>query len=1010
MDFYNGPFQIGSSSTAPYAFTWTGVRPGAYTLTAKAISSSGVVATSAPIAVTVDLDAALAIAAYRFDEPWDSAGLVTDTIGGLYGERRGSVSQLSAPASTPKPDTCKAASFAGGSIDLTGLDLWAAPGARSSVAFWMNWNGSDGAMPVSFATQGLLFSAGTFGFTTGGGDIYGIASAGLANGWHHIAAEFNNGSVASNRLSIDGASQTLTQRAGTPNNANAVVGGILRLGGQSGTSALRFTGQLDDVELFEGGLDPIHIGALVAAGSPCVPLSVLLAAPYNGATYTAPATIELVAGASTQNGIVNRIDYFNGSTLLATSGGRVAPFTYRWTNVPAGTYALTAKAYDTTGGTAFSTPVTVTVNPAPTAHATVSIAAPTSGSTFYAGTPVSIAANITTAPSYTVRLAQFFANSSLLGSLTASPWTFSAPTLLPGTYVLTVAIVDNAGFRATSAPVTITVLANLPPVVSLTAPTEGQAFSGSGIIALSANASDPDGTVAKVEFYAGSSLIGTKTGAPYTVNWSGAAAGSYTLTAKATDNVGTTATSAPVHVTVASTPTVTLIAPSSGSSYAPAQTIVMTAQAGTPGHTLSRIDFLADAAVKGTVAIPGGVTSATVSYSWNGASTGIHALAAKATATDGFSVTSAAVNVEVSDLAVTLAEPFSGQAYQPPADIRITANPTETSGTIAQVEFYGDGALLGSRTAAPYTFVWSGVAVGSHTVSARAKDGGGYSASSATVPVTVLAVPTLQVDAGVDGASIADDNVSISGTVQAPLNSAVTVNGKGAALDRNGRFFVDNVQLQPGANTVTLLLNTLDGAPVARTISVGSSGAAPFQVTLDPQEGLAPLSATMTITNRGSVAFQRIEIDTNDDGTPEQTLSGLTDNQAVLALSFPNPGTYTVRVTAFGPSEQCDLPDAAEGASVRPARAGDDNSERLQRNGGSVAQWKHPGSAQRRNRNRFRQVQRHLHGCRSKLGDRRRQDRNDSIGSDLKRIRGVSRGSQQERWPVRVPHIPDSRR
>src|SRR5262249_31130556 len=110
---------------------------------------------------------------------------------------------------------------------------------------------------------------------------------------------------------------------------------------------------------------------------------------------------------------------------------------------------------------------------------------------------------------------------------------------------------------------------------------------------------------------------------------------------------------------------------------------------------------------------------------------------------------------------------------------------------------------------------------------------------------------------------------------------------------------VDDVVLQPGANSLTVTLNTQDGAPVTKTIAVGSTGASPFQVTIDPQEGLAPLSATMTITNRGNVAFQRIEVDMNDDGTPEQTLTSLTNNEAVVGLTFPSPGIYAVRVKVF---------------------------------------------------------------------------------------------------------------
>jgi hypothetical protein len=194
---------------------------------------------------------------------------------------------------------------------------------------------------------------------------------------------------------------------------------------------------------------------------------------------------------------------------------------------------------------------------------------------------------------------------------------------------------------------------------------------------------------------------------------------------------------------------------------------------------------------------------------------------------------------------------------------------------------------------------WTSVPVGTHTVSAKARDTAGFSVASPATTVTVLAAPTIQVDAGIDGASVADDNVSISGTVQAPLNSAVIVNGKAAALNINGQFVVDNILLQPGSNTLTLVLNTQDGAPVTRTIALASTGVAPFQVTLDPQEGLAPLTATMIITNRGKVAFQRIDVDLNDDGTPEQTLTSLTDDEAVLTLTFPTPGIRTVRVKAF---------------------------------------------------------------------------------------------------------------
>jgi chitinase len=89
-----------------------------------------------------------------------------------------------------------------------------------------------------------------------------------------------------------------------------------------------------------------------------------------------------------------------------------------------------------------------------------------------------------------------------------------------------------------------------PPAVAIDAPTNGATYSAPASIGLAANASDDDGTVAKVEFFHGATLIGTDTSAPYALTWSNVAAGNYSLTARATDNDGATATSAAVNVSV----------------------------------------------------------------------------------------------------------------------------------------------------------------------------------------------------------------------------------------------------------------------------------------------------------------------------------------------------------------------------------------------------------------------------------------------------------------------------
>lgn len=93
---------------------------------------------------------------------------------------------------------------------------------------------------------------------------------------------------------------------------------------------------------------------------------------------------------------------------------------------------------------------------------------------------------------------------------------------------------------------------NVPPTVSLTAPAGSSVYAAPATILLTANAADADGTITKVEFYQGSTLLGQALTAPYTYTWTGVAGEAYSLTAKATDNGNANTTSAPVAVLVQS--------------------------------------------------------------------------------------------------------------------------------------------------------------------------------------------------------------------------------------------------------------------------------------------------------------------------------------------------------------------------------------------------------------------------------------------------------------------------
>ena len=98
-----------------------------------------------------------------------------------------------------------------------------------------------------------------------------------------------------------------------------------------------------------------------------------------------------------------------------------------------------------------------------------------------------------------------------------------------------------------------TILKNIPntaPTVGITSPAENAAFTAPTTITITATASDADGSVKQVDFYAGQTLIGTAVRAPFRVSWNVTTAGTYTLTAAVTDNLGATTNSGPVHVAV----------------------------------------------------------------------------------------------------------------------------------------------------------------------------------------------------------------------------------------------------------------------------------------------------------------------------------------------------------------------------------------------------------------------------------------------------------------------------
>ncbi|MBT8439014.1 MAG: LamG domain-containing protein, partial [Gammaproteobacteria bacterium] len=209
---------------------------------------------------------------YEFDDAWEISGLLTDSEGSVFGSRIGSPSKILAPPNGIKPETCSAAQVNRGAFHLNGLGVDTSVGEANSVTFWMYWDGSNSVMPFGWYIHDLWFYGGSFGFNSGNGDIYGIASAGLANGWHHVAAVFNNGRLRGNSLYIDGVLQTLTQQRSSPNNARAFAASSATISGWRLSSGYRFSGSLDEVKIYTGKVTQDQVNDDMAAKS-CAPVS-----------------------------------------------------------------------------------------------------------------------------------------------------------------------------------------------------------------------------------------------------------------------------------------------------------------------------------------------------------------------------------------------------------------------------------------------------------------------------------------------------------------------------------------------------------------------------------------------------------------------------------------------------------------------------------------------------------------------------------------------------------------
>jgi hypothetical protein len=311
----------------------------------------------------------------------------------------------------------------------------------------------------------------------------------------------------------------------------------------------------------------------------------------------------------------------------------------------------------------------------------VQLTTPGNGAVFTVGTTVSLSATASIGDGSIAAVA-FYVRDTSLALDSSAPFTAFWTPSKPGKYRLTATVFDNNGASAT-AGVTVTVHdiasgapvtapggaappPNSAPTVQLTTPVDGTTFTVGSAVSLAADASEPDGTITDVAFYAGSTLLTLDSAVPYTASWTPTVAGSYVLTAVARDNLGASATAiVPVNVIEVplprAAPTVRLTSPVSSGTVTAGTAVSLSADASEMGGSIADVAFYAGDTL---LAVDPNAPYAT---SWTPALPGTYTLTATARDSLGATATTAVtVRVDAAPSS-TLSGPIS-VAFTPSVD------------------------------------------------------------------------------------------------------------------------------------------------------------------------------------------------------------------------------------------------------------------------------------------------------------------------------------------------------
>lgn len=471
--------------------------------------------------------------------------------------------------------------------------------------------------------------------------------------------------------------------------------------------------------------------------------TVAIVAP--GAKAVVSGAVNLDATASDLGGgAINRVELYVDGALVGTAfqqTGSLYRVPWNADTVTLDDHTLLAVAYDTSGNSNQSDPVTVTVKDL--AAPAVAIDSPLAGAAV--GGLVRVWAIAT--DNRSVTSVKFFAGGELAGEATTPPWAIDWSTVGKTGSVTFVARASDGTNTADSSPITVTI-DNVPPTVAIAYPAANAEVSGLVQVRLSVG----NDAIDRVEVFAGGQFIDTavwdSTVSAYVVDWNTGRLqnGPVTLSARAFDTAGNSGVSLDVPVVVNDTepPTVTFLGPAAGAHL---RGTVQVGVDATDNGVVTRVEFKAGASSIGTD------TYAPYQVAWDTTALPDGQVVLTATGFDmanlgGTASRTVTVDNHGPTVAVTpaAAGPVSGTVV-------VTVTAVDLSG-VDRVDLWAGGLLLGRMTAVTgsansYSYTWTTTDFDnrSFALSAVATDLVGNVSTSPAVTFTVSNHTTAEYDA-----------------------------------------------------------------------------------------------------------------------------------------------------------------------------------------------------------------------------------------------------------------------